>query len=205
MSLFDSVEFGPGDVQAMQSSPASVPRCVRMAILTSTTCGEPCWHAREEVCRCSCGGRNHGCLLSDNGERPKRTAKIDGVRYNLVGVGTFADLSEQAKELNAVQFRMVDKPARLESGGWHQYYYTWSETDSGAPARLKTATPQQLDKWAELSGWRGQRGIYLLWQIETMPPAPSIPVVHRITGEPLEDQTPAGLAAHKAAISKASN
>lgn len=55
------------------------------AILTGSTCGDACWHAREEVCRCSCGGKNHG-ILNHGGERPKRTARIDGNLYELVAV-----------------------------------------------------------------------------------------------------------------------
>jgi hypothetical protein len=30
------------------------------ATLTTAPCTSKCWHAEEDVCRCSCGGRNHG-------------------------------------------------------------------------------------------------------------------------------------------------
>ena len=56
-----------------------------IAILTGATCGDGCWHAREEVCRCSCGGRNHG-ILRRGGDRPLRTCKIQGELFELVGV-----------------------------------------------------------------------------------------------------------------------
>ena len=55
------------------------------AILTGSTCGDACWHAREEICRCSCGGVNHG-ILNQGGERPQRTCKIKGHFYELVAV-----------------------------------------------------------------------------------------------------------------------
>lgn len=55
------------------------------AILTSSTCGDNCWHAREEVCRCSCGGRNHG-ILTQGGTQPERNGKIDGNPYELIAV-----------------------------------------------------------------------------------------------------------------------
>jgi hypothetical protein len=58
---------------------------IRLGILTGSTCGDACWHAREEICRCSCGGANHGCL-NVGGDRPQRTARIDGEFYELVGV-----------------------------------------------------------------------------------------------------------------------
>lgn len=54
------------------------------AILTGSTCGDACWHAREEVCRCSCGGKNHG-ILNRGGAQPARTCKIESL-YELVGV-----------------------------------------------------------------------------------------------------------------------
>lgn len=56
-----------------------------MAVLTGSTCGFPCWQADEDVCRCSCGGANHG-ILRAGGCQPQRTAKIDGQFYELVGV-----------------------------------------------------------------------------------------------------------------------
>lgn len=56
------------------------------AIITGATCGDGCWHAREEICRCSCGGKNHGILRDANGKQPQRTCKIDGNFYELVGV-----------------------------------------------------------------------------------------------------------------------
>ena len=30
------------------------------ATLTDAPCTSKCWHAEEDVCRCSCGGKNHG-------------------------------------------------------------------------------------------------------------------------------------------------
>lgn len=55
------------------------------AVMTGSTCGDACWHAREDVCRCSCGGVNHGILLA-GGDRPQRTCKIDGQFYELAGI-----------------------------------------------------------------------------------------------------------------------
>ena len=56
------------------------------AVLTGSTCGDACWHAREEICRCSCGGKNHGILLEANGEQPVRTRKIGGNFYELIAI-----------------------------------------------------------------------------------------------------------------------
>jgi hypothetical protein len=160
-----------------------------LAIFTTQTCGESCWHAREDVCRCSCGGKNHGCL-SHGGERPERTAKLDGERYKLVGVGNYRDLYSDAERINReAGYRSVEKPVRYGER-WVQYYYTWSETDAGAPARLKTASKSQMN-WQELAGWRDARnGVYLLWQRVQMPERPTQLKIDFDTGIPLADQNP---------------
>jgi hypothetical protein len=123
------------------------------AILTSATCGDGCWYAREQVCRCSCGGRNHGCLLEDGAERPVRTSKIHGTLYALAAVGRYGDLARQAETL-----LKAAGPRETTSYG---YKYYWRPTDPGSPVYLKCATKQQLGAWAELKG--AASGTYLLW------------------------------------------
>lgn len=207
MGLFDIVDFGPSDVKAVANGTAT--RRQIMVILTSQTCGDACWHAREDVCRCSCGGKNHGCL-THGGERPERTSKIDGEVYKLAGVGKRGDLIAEARKINNQQWRSVERPsliidsigsawtqveideakARGANLWWSQYKYTWSETDAYAPARLKSVTASQR-KWTELSGWQDERDLYMLWVRVTMPEPPTTPVVDKVTGLPLADQTPA--------------
>ena len=41
--------------------------------MTDATCGDACWAARSDVCRCSCDGKNHGITRTADGERPTRT------------------------------------------------------------------------------------------------------------------------------------
>lgn len=62
-----------------------VTQSVIQAIMSERTCGEACWEAREDICRCSCGGRNHG-IYRTTGTRPERTRKLNGYRYQLVAV-----------------------------------------------------------------------------------------------------------------------
>lgn len=119
-----------------------------MAFLSEATCGEACWEAREDVCRCSCGGKNHGCLRSTDGVRPVRNAKIDGFRYELKAVGT--GLYNEAEAINRANgYRSIEKISDTLT-----YHYWWHETDKGAPARLKNATKDQLARWPELAAYR---------------------------------------------------
>jgi hypothetical protein len=203
------VNYGPDDVKAVAAGTAS--RRQIMVVLTSQTCGEACWHAREDVCRCSCGGRNHGCLVT-GGPRPERTSKIDGYLYKLIAVGNARELYPEAAKINrSAGYKSVEKPRLIREGveqktpeaiasalqaqgngedvWWAQYRYTWSETDIGAPARLKNASASQR-KWDELKGWADAPSVTLLWQRVEMPERPAILVVDRTTGKPLPDQNP---------------
>ena len=123
------------------------------AILTSATCGEGCWYAREEKCHCSCGGKNHGCLLEAGAERPARTSKIHGKLYSLSAIGRYGDM---AKEADAMLKAHGPRDER------HGYKFYWRATDPESPVYLKCATKQQLGAWRELADM--PRGTYLLWK-----------------------------------------
>lgn len=131
-------------------------------VLTNTTCSEACWHAREEVCRCSCGGRNHGCLKVEGGVRPARTRLEKGVRYELKAIG--GDVEKQARELN--------KAAGIQ----YLFAHTSREWFGFTPAAIvRSPTADQLAKWPELAGekertaslprWKGtpQSNVHMLW------------------------------------------
>lgn len=130
------------------------------AILTEQTCGEACWHAKEDICRCSCGGKNHGCLRSANSEQPERTCRIKSGVYKLIAVGSAGDLEDKAQEIN--------KRAGID------FLYAHTSQDrlySNIPAKMKCASQSQINTWPELSAWRGKtetelyfdRKPYLLW------------------------------------------
>lgn len=111
------------------------------AIFTDATCGEACWEAREDICRCSCGGKNHGCMRTADGIRPSRTAKLDGYRYQLKAVGN--NVHADARALN-------------EATG-ETFHYAAESRDrmfAGLPAKIRCATDAQVDKWEELAGYR---------------------------------------------------
>ena len=124
------------------------------------TCGEACWHARDDVCHCSCGGKNHGCLRSPSGIQPARTARIDGVMRTLAAVG---DVNGDAMRLNK------------EAG---EFYWRIAHTAKDmphVPAKSKLATMSQVEKWPELAAYRRKpedtpwtyHRPYLLWVISS--------------------------------------
>ena len=133
-----------------------------MAILTDQTCGEACWHAREDICRCSCGGKNHGCLRSEDGVQPARTSKIDGILYTLKAVGLNRELYDTARQIN----RSGGPKSTSKVSDTLTYTYYWDDHDIGAPARIKPATKSQIERWPELSAYREHNPgeiVYLLF------------------------------------------
>ncbi len=134
-----------------------------MATLTGTTCGAACWTAAEDICRCSCGGANHGCL--GRGEsQPQRMAKIDGHRYILAAIGVYDDrLEDRANEFNrdhGVQYWRWSAKARDN----------WTRKDM--PAKVRMASKQQVASWPELASFRSDARWYqrpeLMWVLETL-------------------------------------
>lgn len=132
-----------------------------LSFWSDITCGANCWEAKEELCKCSCGGKNHGSAL--RGETAIRTAKIDGIRYQLEAVGTNIDLASEAVKIN--------QPV-IVNFGWDSAYkvlrfYKKSDGDRGAVCRVRYATDQQVNKWQELSRFAGQSFYHssasLLW------------------------------------------
>jgi hypothetical protein len=138
------------------------------AILTETTCGEACWHAKEDICRCKCGGKNHGILRTPEGIQPVRTAKIDGHHYELMAVGEFEELYPQIQELmKSLPWKKVERITDTLT-----YHYKWETTDKGSPYRVKKATAIQAEHWPELTAFRGldDREFYfkqptLIWKL----------------------------------------
>ena len=124
-----------------------------MTGLSGQTCGEACWHAREDICRCSCGGANHGCLRDGDGERPVRTCRMDGYRRELVAVGTYVECDD------------IARPSNKAAGVSFLYAPTSSQTyHRGIPARMRMATKGQVERWPELAAYRGQQvRPYLVW------------------------------------------
>lgn len=132
-----------------------------LAYLSEATCGEACWYAKQATCHCSCGGKNHGCLLTEGASTPVRTAKLDGYRYELRAVAEIDKLWRTAEAVNA-SVGCKD----IQTSGTMRWHYTWREQDKGAPARIKLASKHQREKWKELAPFSDKPDYWqvaLLW------------------------------------------
>lgn len=121
-------------------------------VLTTTTCNEQCWFAREEVCSCSCGGANHGCLRVEGAEQPVRNSRVKDHRYLLQAVGLYSEISKARYAAAAPDYAAArGLPYRMR-------------LDRGEPAIVKRATPDQVARWPELADAKAAgRRPYLLW------------------------------------------
>lgn len=164
-----------------------------VAFFTDQTCGEACWSAREEVCRCECGGRNHG--INKRGQNGVRASKINGYRYELMAVGKYPELLAEVEKIIRAGW-IEDGTAKLIDG---QYYHPrygrtidtpFSDTDwfqsgyvhpteynkGGGQYVLKYASLAQCIRWPELEyfGIADDRDRYnakaaILWRREDTP------------------------------------
>ena len=50
-------------------------------IMAEASCSHRCWYAQGNVCRCSCGGVNHGLLKAGGAEPPPRSVMTGGKNY----------------------------------------------------------------------------------------------------------------------------
>ena len=125
------------------------------AILTGATCGDACWHAREDVCRCSCRGANHGCLRGANSEQPTRTSRIKDHAYTLFAVvGEYRDAWKLESAINNAARDAGIAPKQFSHTGEHVGYYYWRSEDHDRPAHRKTATATMIRNWPEFAAFR---------------------------------------------------
>lgn len=137
-------------IETLKSNPLA-------AILTGHTCGEACWHARDEVCHCSCGGKNHGILRTKDGTRPERTCKKNGQFYTLAGVApSYIEAEKMLREVLDTSFPGLDWCA-----------YGEYRDCSTMPVLSRKASISAL-KWKEVQAvesteYHGNK--YLIWRL----------------------------------------
>jgi hypothetical protein len=146
-----------------------------VSILTGATCSYACWYAHQVICRCSCGGVNHGVLLKGGAKQPVRQSRIKGVMYYLAGIGSYGEITRDVSDWNEstgwksieINYERPYKTAANPNPGpamiERRYHGRWWGDEKGVPAVRKKATPQQRLKWEELEMTKGWDEVYLLW------------------------------------------
>lgn len=147
-------------------------------MFSEDTCGVDCWTAKQLICRCSCGGANHGRFRAEEleagvpfEELPLRHSRIFGEIYDLKAIGYRKELAPDADKIN-------------EMFGWYNivkypdgtiYHYSWrtAKPKEHPPAILKYATESQIKGWPELEPFSREpkyiRSVSLLWVRQDMP------------------------------------
>ena len=85
------------------------------------TCGLACWTAQDDVCHCSCGGINHGCMRGEGGVQPVRSRKFQGEFFELSfvchGFKELMKLREEHPELFTGSY-LRTQPSKAEVMKW---------------------------------------------------------------------------------------
>jgi hypothetical protein len=145
-----------------------------LGLMSDATCGEACWAAREDICRCSCSGRNHGVTRTTNGETPTRTRRVKAHRYQLLAVESY-----RPDEARIVTLRPIEKlqgavnVAAYDAGLFNRHASRWDSewwpSEPAWPCKVTTASHSAVKGWPELAAWRGARSRPLVaWVREDM-------------------------------------
>ena len=133
------------------------------ALAYAPTCGEACWCAEGDVCRCSCHGKNHACLR-DGGTRPERTSRRKSYVYKLYAVisceeksAYFAsfDADKVTRQIIAQTFPTGNPKMPMRDYTTNEptgRLYCWGANDDGIPALSRLASESQM-KWTELQAY----------------------------------------------------
>jgi hypothetical protein len=126
------------------------------ALITEQTCGDACWHAREDICHCSCGGRNHGCLRTDDGQQPVRTRKLKGGMYQLAAVQVYDsdDNHDTSHKIYQLERDLINKGMTDKLWTHGDIYWAEGYRMEQLPTFVKTASESEVNRWPELSAWR---------------------------------------------------
>ena len=111
---------------------------------TRGTCNSSCWLAQEPVCRCMCGGANHG-VMTRGGTQPRRFRQRQAIPYRLEAI------HESLNDVIGALGRLYDAHAGPYRG------------DS---AFMEKASGGQL-KWPEVENFLASARFnlaYLLWE-----------------------------------------
>ncbi len=173
MNTLDIVSFDPADIKAVIAGTSD--RRTLRAVCTSQTCGVACWHAKEEVCRCSCGGKNHGCLLVDGAAQPVRAMRIDGAMYELETVDVNPhEIDRRLKSEfapRAINPETIPQYCDKDTPGFKRGF--WDYLSKNSPLRCKVASKEQVAKWPELTAYKDllsqpwKARPYLLWKLKS--------------------------------------
>lgn len=120
------------------------------ATTTGTTCAANCWYAREPECRCSCGGRNHGSLLIDGAEQPRRNCVIDAHRYVLGMIGRHEPESSARAFLRYLRAAGLEERYGSPVGSFGRVLAL--QNRAGGTVWVRRASEAQ-GAWPEVAGW----------------------------------------------------
>lgn len=133
-------------------------------LFSMTACGPACWEARDDVCKCSCGGRNHGVHRHrvPGTAGLKRQKIYSGFIFEFDRVSPPEDRGSGQYGPDVVALDRYCQELNTKAGVRHLYAHTTRNHYGEFPiAIMRQATDAEINKWPELAEWRGKvNGIY---------------------------------------------
>ena len=136
------------------------------ALFTDSTCGDACWSAREDICRCSCGGRNHG-IDRRAGERPERMKRKGNARYRLIAITDYSTAKNMEREDYQTYLREhLGDDRDTYYNDYDRYYRVSNRYNERVISNMATTSQR---KWREvidanLVDQFGRCDAYLVWE-----------------------------------------
>lgn len=135
-------------------------KTVLEALYTQHTCGDACWRAKDDICHCSCGGKNHGCLRSEDGEQPARTKRIKGMMYQLAAVSPAPENCSCAVDayepIDNLHHTINDNAINSGLCTFGDIHYAEGYRMNNLPCYTKTPSDGEIQRWPEFAAWRDQ-------------------------------------------------
>lgn len=120
-------------------------------------CGEPCWEAKDDECRCSCGGANHGIRRKNPTAQVERTMVAHSSIYVLKRVAAYLapKPDDMARPEDLIpQANQINRDAGV-------FYWPRAATERDPMgytpvAIVRPLTKAQVNRWPEAAHWRAQ-------------------------------------------------
>lgn len=118
------------------------------------TCCMACWMAQEDVCRCMCGGRNHG-IMRHGGEQPGRYCQRGYRQYQLQAIhedwyDARIAASEASKKYNSEHWLPEYSESAFEQHA-SGHMLKWPEVQAFLAAQKDKRYPDAYLVWVRMS------------------------------------------------------
>lgn len=129
-------------------------------IFALVACGPACWEAKDDLCKCSCGGKNHGMHRHKRPgfEKLKRQMVYQGFIFELADVSEPEETGKDREGAALVRpVGLGDKAQEINKAAGIRFLFAHTAREHFGEfpiAITRPVTEAQIKKWPELAKWR---------------------------------------------------